>query len=66
MVSGLYTNDYELISRALVDVIIEPERSILIPHFNELKTAALAAGGLGGGISGSGPSYLPYQEEKKR
>ena len=58
LVSGLYTNDYDLISRALVDVVIEPERSVLIPHFNELKTAALAAGGLGGGISGSGPSLF--------
>ena len=58
LVSGLYTDDYDLISRALVDVIIEPERSVLIPHFNELKTAALAAGGLGGGISGSGPSLF--------
>ena len=58
LVSGLYTDNYDLISRALVDVIIEPERSVLIPHFNELKTAALAAGGLGGGISGSGPSLF--------
>ena len=58
LVSGLYTDNYDLISRALVDVIIEPERSVLIPHFNELKTAALTAGGLGGGISGSGPSLF--------
>ena len=58
LVSGLYTDNYDLIARALVDVIIEPERSVLIPHFNELKAAALAAGGLGGGISGSGPSLF--------
>lgn len=58
LVSALYTNDYDLISRSLVDVIIEPERSILIPHFNEMKKAALSAGALGSGISGSGPSIF--------
>jgi homoserine kinase len=56
LVSGLYTNDYALISRSLVDVIIEPERSPLIPFFNDLKDVALEAGALGSGISGSGPS----------
>ena len=56
LVSGLYTNDYALISRSLVDVIIEPERSPLIPFFNDLKDVALKAGALGSGISGSGPS----------
>jgi homoserine kinase len=56
LVSGLYTDNYELISRSLVDVIIEPERSPLIPFFSELKGAALDSGALGSGISGSGPS----------
>ena len=58
LVSALYTNDYDLISRSLVDVVIEPERSVLIPHFNEMKKAALSAGALGSGISGSGPSIF--------
>jgi homoserine kinase len=57
-VSALYTNDYDLISRSLVDVVIEPERSVLIPHFNEMKRAALSVGALGSGISGSGPSIF--------
>ena len=56
LVSGLYTDDYSLISRSLVDVVIEPERSPLIPFFNDLKAAAVNAGALGSGISGSGPS----------
>ena len=47
LVSGLYTDDYDLIARSLVDVVIEPERSVLIPHFNELKSTALSAGALG-------------------
>jgi len=57
-VSGLYTNDYELIGRSLKDKIIEPVRSILIPYFEELKTIALENGALGFGISGSGPSVF--------
>lgn len=56
LVSGLHTDDYSLISRSLVDVVIEPERSPLIPFFNDLKAAAVNAGALGSGISGSGPS----------
>ncbi|MGS2763315.1 homoserine kinase [Sinomicrobium sp. M5D2P9] len=58
LVSGLYTEDYELISRSLNDVIIEPLRSLLIPKFDQVKQAALDAGALGGGISGSGPSIF--------
>jgi homoserine kinase len=40
----------------LVDEIVEPVRSILIPFFHELKQIALEKGALGFGISGSGPS----------
>ena len=63
LVSALYTNDYDLIARSLVDVVIEPERSVLIPHFNEMKKAALTAGALGSGISGSGPSMMLTKAE---
>jgi len=58
LVSGLYTNDYDLIGRSLVDVVIEPHRSALIPGFQELKKAATDSGALGSGISGSGPSMF--------
>ena len=58
LVHGLHTNDYELISRSLQDVIIEPHRSKLIPFFNEVKLASINAGALGCGISGSGPSIF--------
>ena len=58
LVSGLYTEDYDLIGRALIDVIVEPSRSALIPGFNALKKAANEAGALGSGISGSGPSVF--------
>ncbi len=58
LVSALHTSDYALMSRSLVDVVIEPERSALIPYFMEMKQAALNAGALGSGISGSGPSIF--------
>jgi len=58
LISGLYTNDYNLIGRCLHDELVEPVRSILIPQFDELKAAAKAAGALGGGISGAGPSVF--------
>jgi homoserine kinase len=56
LVHALHINDYELIRRSLEDVIVEPYRSQLIPHFSEVKQATLKAGALGCGISGSGPS----------
>ncbi|WP_341839084.1 homoserine kinase [Chitinophaga caseinilytica] len=58
LVAGLYREDYDLIARALEDVIVEPIRSILIPAFHDLKLRCREAGALGGGISGSGPSVF--------
>lgn len=58
LVHALHTNDYGLIKRSLEDVIVEPYRSKLIPHFTEVKKACLEAGALGCGISGSGPSIF--------
>jgi homoserine kinase len=66
LVAGLYREDYELIGRSLQDVVIEPVRSILIPGFNEIKLAALNAGALGGGISGSGPSVFALSKGKDK
>ncbi|MDG3583668.1 homoserine kinase [Galbibacter pacificus] len=58
LVSALYTEDYDLISRCLHDEIVEPMRSPLIPGFHKVKEAAKEAGALGSGISGSGPSIF--------
>src|SRR5690606_8050918 len=58
LVHALHTNDYELLQRSLQDVIVEPYRSQLIPHFDDVKLAANSAGALGCGISGSGPSIF--------
>ncbi|WP_053977756.1 homoserine kinase [Mangrovimonas xylaniphaga] len=58
LVHGLHTNDYELISKSLHDVVIEPYRSTLIPYFKEVKVLAQKHSALGSGISGSGPSIF--------
>ena len=65
LISGLYTEDYELIGRSLEDYIIEPIRSILIPAFDAVKQQSLNAGALGCGISGSGPSIFALSKGEK-
>lgn len=64
LISGLYTEDYDLIGRSLQDEIVEPLRSMLIPGFDSVKRKALQAGALGGGISGSGPSIFALSKGK--
>src|SRR5689334_3911760 len=64
LVAGFLQSDYDLISRSLEDVIIEPIRSILIPGFDEVKSQCKEAGALGGGISGSGPSVFMLSKEE--
>jgi len=58
LVAGLYSEDYDLISRSLEDFVAEPRRAGLIPGFSGMKKSALASGALGAGISGSGPSVF--------
>lgn len=58
LVVGLYNGDLDLISRSLEDVIIEPQRAQLIPHFYQVKEAAMNAGAMGCSISGAGPSIF--------
>ena len=55
---GLYNSDFDLIQRSLNDVIIEPQRSGLIPYFDNIKDTALKSGALGCSISGAGPSIF--------
>ena len=58
LVAGLSQRDIPLIARSMEDFIVEPVRKSLIPSFDEVKKAAMSAGSLGGGISGSGPSMF--------
>ncbi len=58
LTAGFLTADYDLIGRSMEDYIVEPARLPLIPGLAEARQRALAAGAIGGGISGSGPSVF--------
>jgi len=65
LVLGLTSNDYDLIGRSMVDMLAEPKRSKLIPHYDEAKEATLAAGATGTNIAGSGPTIFSFCRGKE-
>jgi homoserine kinase len=65
VIAALYESDFELLKRAITDQIIEPARSRQIPDFDGLKAAALNAGAVGCGISGSGPAVFALAESNE-
>jgi homoserine kinase len=65
LVAGFYRNDLDLIGRSMEDVVAEPYRKALIPGFDDVRAACQAAGALGGGISGSGPSLFQFSKDKQ-
>ena len=58
LVTGLFTEDWELIARCLHDAVAEPARAKLVPGFNRVRASAMAAGAAGAGLSGSGPTVF--------
>ena len=62
--AGCYTSDLPLIRESLLDVVIEPQRQVLIPGFVAVKQAALQAGALGCSISGAGPTVFAWAEQQ--
>ena len=58
LVAGLFREDWELIARCLCDAVAEPLRARLVPGFAKVREAALGAGAVGAGLSGSGPSVF--------
>jgi homoserine kinase len=65
LVSGLYTNDIDLIGRSMQDVLIEPVRAMLIPDFYLMREIAMEAGAISFGISGSGPSVFAFTRDEQ-
>jgi homoserine kinase len=61
--TGCFTNDLQLIRESLEDVIIEPQRQVLIPGFQAVKQGAMNNGALGCSISGAGPTIFAWCEE---
>lgn len=64
LIAGLLQSNYDLIGRALVDVVAEPKRAPLIPGFLAVKQAAMEAGALGCSIAGSGPSVFAFSQSE--
>ncbi|WP_243749184.1 homoserine kinase [Mucilaginibacter agri] len=65
LVSGLYTNDIDLMGRSMQDVLIEPVRAMLIPDFYKLREIAMENGAVSFGISGSGPSVFSFTRDEQ-
>lgn len=61
-IGGCFRDDRRLIGRSLQDLVVEPQRSHLIPGFAEVKQAALDSGALGCSISGAGPAVFALHD----
>jgi homoserine kinase len=62
--TGCFTGDLQLIRVSLEDVIIEPQRQVLIPGFKAVKEGAMTNGALGCSISGAGPTIFAWCEQQ--
>ena len=63
---GLHKNDFDLLGRSMVDLFAEPIRAELIPGYHGVRNAAMDAGAIGSGISGSGPSLFALSDSKEK
>jgi homoserine kinase len=61
-ISGCYSNDLDMIRDSFNDVIIEPQRRMLIPGFQDVQRSAMSHGALGCSISGAGPAIFAWAE----
>lgn len=64
MVAGIIHQDIDLFLAGVDDLIIEKARKHLIPGFDDVKQAALAAGAPCATISGAGPSLFAFAKTK--
>jgi len=58
LVHGLATGDADLLARALDDVLHVPYRRALVPGYDAIVSAAIAAGAFGATLSGSGSALV--------
>ena len=64
MIAALFAGESGLFGRALKDVMVEPARAKMIPHFRLLQDEACKAGALAGSIAGAGPASFVVVESK--
>src|SRR5690606_21153187 len=65
-IAGCFRGDLKRATRNMVDLLIEPQRSSLIPGFYEIKKAAQKAGAMAFSISGSGPSVFAWTDSEEK
>ena len=58
IVAGAILGDPRLIGEGMMDVVVEPARSGLVPGYSEIRRAAMESGAFGTAISGAGPSMI--------
>ena len=64
MAAGFAMGNVEIIGQSMVDDIVEPARTALIPGYNKVKENALNTGALGVTISGAGPTMIAIVNRK--
>jgi len=64
VLAGCFRGDAALVRAGMRDVLVEPRRAPLIPGFERVRAAALAADAMGAGISGAGPSVFAWFESR--
>lgn len=64
-VDALHRGDGRAAARLMIDPIVEPCRSPMIPGFAAIKAAMLSSGALAAGISGSGPTMFAIFDDRK-
>jgi homoserine kinase len=65
-VAGCMSNDLDLVAAGLRDILIEPQRLVLMPELAAVQAAAKEAGALGCSFSGSGPSVFAWARVEDR
>ncbi len=64
-VASLFTSDFEMMKNSLQDLLAEPQRAQLIPQFDQAMLIIKDENGVGGGISGSGPSLFALSKNQE-
>lgn len=65
VLTAFASGDHALMRRSLQDLLAEPKRAHLIPHFHDVKSGALGAGALGCSISGAGPTVFALSDRER-
>jgi homoserine kinase len=66
LTAGMARDDPALVGRGMSDSVVTPARADLIDGYNEVCTAAMAAGACGVTISGAGPTVIAACDEDDR